>query len=128
MRIDIAQVFKFTFTYEGAELMIPLAAPSKEEAISKLRNLMLGWANELVPATPTLSPMQIHTPELPPPDPFALQMRIEEMIRTLIPLKKPKGAQTVERLVKEWTGFPMEPENYPAIIAELGRLGPNTNG
>lgn len=110
--------------------MIPLAAPSQQEATTKLRGLMLEWANELqlaagsVPSTLDLSKPIVEEVKI---DPFALQLRIEEMIKGLIPLKKPKGAQTIDRLVKEWTGFPMEPENFPAIIAELGRLGPNTN-
>lgn len=131
MKVEVANIYKFFFGYEGTEVMIPMAAPTQEEAGQKLRSFMLGWVNEL--ASPTLSPVQLkgpntdpgfkdREPEPLPPDPIMLAMRIEELVKELIPLKKPKGAQTVERLVKEWTGFPMEPQNYPSIIAELGRL------
>jgi hypothetical protein len=130
MRVESAQVFKVTFEYEGTQLMIPIAGANQQEAMAKLRGFMLGWANELqiaagpVPSTMDLSKPPVEEPQI---DPFALQLRIEEMVKGLIPLKKPKGATTIERLVKEWTGFPMEPENFPAIIASLGRLGPNEN-
>lgn len=128
MRIDTAQIFKFFFTYEGTELMIPMAAASPEEAVFKLKAFMQQWIGEMdtvvaqVKAEPTLSPIQPKKSEEKMPDPFTLQLRIEELVKILIPIKKPKGAQTVERLVKEWTGFPMDPENYPSIIAELGRM------
>lgn len=127
MRVDQATIYKFFFSYEGTELMIPMAGASQEEAMAKLRGFMLGWSNELTVNTlPTLSPVQINKlPEEKMPDPFTLQLRIEELVKILIPLKKPKGAQTVDRLVKEWTGFPMEPANYPSIIAELGRISPH---
>jgi hypothetical protein len=132
MKIDSFNMYRFTFSYEGTELMIPMAAATQEEAMKKLRDFMAGWMSEMT-VNPTLSPVQFNgptsdpefknkPPEPLPPDPMVLMMRIEEMVQKLIPLKKPKGAASVERLVKEWTGFPMEPANYPAIIAELGRL------
>lgn len=127
MRIDQATIYKFFFTYEGTELMIPMAGATQEEAVNKLRAFMMGWANELVPvATPTPSPF-MGMPSVSQetgPNPFTLQLRIEELVKTLIPLKKPKGSNTLEKLVKDWTGFPMEPENYASIIAELSRMGP----
>lgn len=123
MKIETASIFKMTFLYEGTELMIPMAAATQAEAMQKLKTFMEGWVKELTPLptpVPTLSPVQLN--EEKPPDPMVLAMRIEEMVKQLIPLKKPKGAQSVERLVKEWTGFPYEPQNYASIIAELARL------
>lgn len=121
MKIETANIYKFYFSYEGTELMIPMAAASQDEAMRKLREFMLGWCNEMTPAS-TLSPVQLAPSEEPKADPFTLQLRIEELVKEILPYKKPKGAQTVERLVKEWTGFPMEAANYPSIIAELNRL------
>lgn len=127
MRIDTAQVYKFFFSYEGTEIMIPMAAETQQEAIKKLRAHLLSWANELavVVNSPTPSPAEFQKAEESIPDPMMLVMRIEEMVKNLIPLKKPKGAQTMDKLVKDWTGFPLEPANYASIIAELGRLNPN---
>jgi hypothetical protein len=134
MRVDTAQIYKICFSYENTEVMIPIAASTQEEAMMKLKTYLLGWVDELqTAAVPTISPVQFKgpnsdpgfgkkEPESLPVDPFALELRIEDMVKALIPLKKPKGAVTVERLVKDWTGFAMSPENYASIIAELGRI------
>lgn len=126
MRIDTAQIYKFYFGYEGTELMIPMAASNEDEAMKKLRDFMSGWIGELTPKS-TLSPVQLtkEKVDIPIVDPVMLSMRIEEMVQKLIPIKKPKGANTIDKLVKDWTGFPYEPQNYASIIAELGRLNPN---
>lgn len=129
MRLETAQVFKFFFTYEGTELMIPLAAATPEEAQAKLRNLMLKWSEELgMPPGTVASPVQPVKTPISLPDPMILEARIEDLIKTLIPLKKPEGPNTVDKLVKKWTGFTMSPENYPSIIAELSRMNPNDKG
>lgn len=114
-------MWKFFFEYEGTTLMIPIAAPTEGEARTKLRIFILGWAGELVP-TSVLSPMQTNTSgglEAPTMPEFGLELRIEDLVRDLTVIKKPKGANTLGKLVKEWTGFPMEPQNYKAIISEL---------
>lgn len=128
MKIDQAVIYKFTFPYEGTELMIPIAAESQDQAMDKLRGFMVSWVNELMPKS-TLSPVQLSKEkvDIPIVDPIMLAMRIEELVQKLIPVKKPKGAASIERLVKEWTGFPMEPQNYASIIAELSRMNPNGN-
>lgn len=123
MKIDQAIIFKFFFPYEGTEIMIPMAAASQDEAVNKLRVFMLGWASDLqATSAPTLSPIQPKPVEERAPDPLVLAMRIEELVTKLIPIKKPKGASSIEKLVKDWTGFPYEPQNYASIIAELGRM------
>lgn len=123
MKVDSFQMYRFTFAYEGTELTIPMMGSTQDEAMSKLRVFMLGWANELTPQS-TLSPVQLlkEKVDVPVVDPIALQLRIEELVQLLIPVKKPKGANSVEKLVKDWTGFPMEPQNFASIIAELSRM------
>lgn len=129
MKIETANIFKLTFTYEGAELMIPIAATTQAEAMAKVSTYMQGWLKEMGTKSTdsVLSPVQLNQEKITEPDPYALQLRIEELVQKLIPIKKPKGANTIEKLVKDWTGFPMEPMNYASIIAELGRLSTDGN-
>ena len=130
MKIEHFTMFKMYFSYEGTEIMIPVGAPDENLARMKLRGLMQEWMNEL--STSTLSPIQRRdTPmpstagsmnELPPLSPVALELRIEELVKDIMPSKKMKGAATLPHMVKEWTGFVYEPANYLAIISELEKI------
>jgi hypothetical protein len=129
MRIETVQMFKFYFKYEGTELMIPLAEASEEEAKVHLRALLLQWANEMtVPPGSALSPIQQKDTPMPQlteaPIPLSpiLELRIEELLKTIADakLKVPKG--TVAKTVKDWTGFEHTPGNFPAIVEELEKI------
>lgn len=123
MRIEVSQMYQCFFTYEGTEIMIPVRAQSEEEAKTKLRQFLLLWGNELVLSTPTISPIQqTQVPEVPTVSPMMLELRIEQLVKELMPIKKPSGAQSMEKLVKSWTGFPYESSNYQAIISELEKI------
>lgn len=116
-------MYKFFFTYEGGDVMIPISGETEEIAKTKLRNYLGEWSNQLVPSAPVLSPEQLRPlPEPPSISPMALELRIEELIKDVMPIKKPKNASSMERLVKDWTGFSMESQNYPAIISELEKI------
>lgn len=124
MRIEAVTVFKFTFQYEGAELMIPLGAKDEVEAKTKLRGLFLQWANDLdMPTGAVLSPVQQRETPMPniPGTPI-MELRIEELLRNIADarLKVVKG--TVAATIKDWTGFKHDPANFPAIIEVLEKI------
>lgn len=132
MRIDQQTVFRVYFTYEGTELMMPVSANDEQAAKMKLRGFLLQWANELVTDASVLSPIQRReTPmptsagipvELPPVSDIGLSLRIEELVKDCMSIKKPAGAQPMDKLIKTWTGFPYEPQNYAAIIEGLEKI------
>ena len=127
MRIETASVFKFYFNYEGTELMIPLAEKTEEEAKIKLRGFLLQWANDLeVPAGSALSPIQRAETPMPaiPASPI-MELRIEELLKTIADAKLRQVKGTVAATVKEWTGFKHEPQNFPVIIEELEKIRRN---
>lgn len=130
MKIETVTVYKFTFPYENSELTIPLTGMNEEEARMRLRGLFLQWANDLmVPAGAVLSPVQQKETPMPTipqtPSPQLLELRIEDMLRTIADKKLRVTKQTVGATVKDWTGFKHEPANYPAILEELLRIQDN---
>lgn len=131
MRIESQNMFKVFLPYEGAEIMIPVSAVDEQNAKVKLRGLFLQWANELVADAAMLSPIQRRATPMPesagPATPMgipteALSLRIEELVKECMPIKKPVGAKSLDKLVKEFTGFPYETPNYQAIISELEKI------
>ncbi len=127
MRIEESNIYSFFFPYEGHEITIPVRAQTKTEAIDKLKHYFQQWNVDIAMEYPKTAPSPIVPSPLvdvatPPPDPFALELSIEELVKEIMPIKKPKGAQQVGTLVKEWTGFTYEQGNYMAIIDELKRI------
>lgn len=135
MRIEENRVFEFKFPYYGAEISIPIRAQSRDEAAEELKKHIQSWMMELAmefpkaapDVTPTSAAPSGATPKSDPAVPsaiptYALELDIEQLIKDLMPVKKPKGANTLDKLVKDWTGFAYSPENYPAIIEELKKL------
>ena len=118
------------FSYESTELMIPVSAPDEESAKMKLRAFFEQWSQEMAVGGPVISPVQRTARSLPRVEDIpavaipseALSLRIEELIKDCMPIKKPAGAQSLEKLVKTWTGFPYEPQNFQAIIGELEKI------
>lgn len=134
MRIEETKIFEFKFPFYGGELSVPIRALSREEAAetlkSQLNTMMIDLASEfpkaasgdLTPPDAGVSPTKvIDAPPATIPT-FALELDIETLIKELMPIKKPKGANGIGKLVKDWTGFEYAPENYPAIIEGLRKM------
>lgn len=126
MRIEESKIYEFRFPFHGGELAIPVRAQSREEAGQALRRHLNDFMIELATEFPlqvpqAVPPTENSAPPAPPPvvSSYALELQIEEIVKQLMPLKKPKGAQTIPIMVKAWTGFEFSPENYLAIIDEL---------
>ena len=133
MRIDSSSIFTFYFPYEGHEIAIPVRAQTQDEAITKLRGFFVGWGNELlghgqlIPSgvaagsgvAPKAAAEEIGILGNPNTNAMMLELRIEDLVKEVMPLKKVTGAQPLQNLIKKWTGFPYEPQNYAAIISEL---------
>ncbi len=137
MRIDETKMFEFRFPFYGGEFSIPIRAQARDEAADLLRSILQQWLIEIVTEFPRPAPSSStaqddargssprpNTGEPPPAavPTYALELDIEALVKDIVPIKKPKGAQTVDRLVKEWTGFEYAPQNYAAIIDELRKL------
>ena len=129
MRIEESNIYSFYFPYEGHEITISVRAQTKTEAIDKLKHYFQQWNVDIAMEYPKIAPIPtpVSTPSpidvsIPPPNPFSLELSIEELVKEIMPIKKPKGAQQVGTLVKEWTGFTYEQGNYMAIIDELKRI------
>lgn len=136
MRIDETKIFEFRFPFYQGELCVPIRANTREEAVEQLKghlnNMMVDLAAEFPKAAPAeaapsgAAPSGEKPPVVEPPrreiPTYALELDIETLVKELMPIKKPKGAQTIEKLVKDWTGFAYAPENYAVIIEEMRRL------
>ena len=126
MRIEASQIFTFYFPYEGHELTLPVRAQTREEACQKLLHFFSQWGMEVSMEAPKVASVatKIIDTVTPPsaPNSYVLELDIEQLVKDIMPIKKPKGANSVEKLVKEWTGFPYETQNYPAIIASLQKI------
>lgn len=137
MRIEENKIFEFKFPYYGAEITIPIRAQSREEAAEELRKHIQSWMTELAMEFPKTAPAESPKAGMVNMDPnplpeialpgsivpsYALELDIEELVKQIMPMKKPAGANTVNTLVKKWTGFVYSPENYPAIIEELKKV------
>lgn len=127
MRIESVSMFKFYFAYEGTELMIPIAAADETQAKAKLTELFRFWSGDLaVPNGSVLSPVQQKDTPMPmipavPAGPL-LELRIEELLKTIADAKLRVTKQTVAATVKDWTGFKHDPANFPAILEELEKI------
>src|SRR5580704_16070372 len=105
MRIDESRIFEFRFPFYGGEFSIPIRAQTKEEASDILRNHLQQWMIELATEFPRSAPAEQkveRTVKTEPPassaiPSFALELDIENLVKEIMPIKKTKGAQTVER-------------------------------
>ena len=136
MRIEENKVFEFKFPYYGVEITIPIRANSREEAGEALKAHFQTWMTELAMEFPKTAPTEstpraavatdvVHPASVAPENnvpSYALELDIETLVKEIMPIKKPKGANTMMKLVKDWTGFNYSPENYPAIIEELKKV------
>lgn len=121
---------KFIFSYEGTELMIPVAAVNIDAAKAKLVSLFMQWSGELgsvgTPAQEsTLSPIQPHKQEdmpMPAVSHMALELRIEDLMKEIVGTGLRDAKRTVEATVRDWTGFKMEASSYAAIIEVLEKI------
>ncbi len=130
MRIEETKIFEFKFPFHGGEISIPVRAMTVQEAATDLKallnNFMIDLATEFpvaIGALPTYfpAPEERASTESNIPS-YALELDIETLIKELMPIKKPKGAQGIAKLVKDWTGFEYAPQNYPAILDELKKM------
>lgn len=130
MKIEAVTVYKFTFPYENSELTIPIAGILEEDVRMKLRGLFLQWANDLaMPTGAVLSPVQQKETPMPTipqiPSTPLLELRIEDMLKSIVDAKIRPIKGTVAATVKDWTGFKHEPSNYLAILEELLKIQKN---
>lgn len=137
MRIEENKIFEFKFPYYGNEISIPIRAQSRELAAEELKNHITSWMMDLAMEFPKTAPVEstpqgavpsgdtgtsnVKPPEVNVPS-YALELDIEQLVREIMPIKKPAGANTIDVLVKKWTGFKYSTENYPAIIEELKKV------
>lgn len=123
MRIEEEAMFIFKFPYDGTELVIPVRAPNRSEAITKLQKWMVGAQAELsmenssapAPVLATGTPVSLGV--IPPE---VMEMRIDTLLKDLGVENMTDKAKA--QTVKNFTKLDFTVANYAKIVTKLEEM------
>lgn len=125
MQIEENKVYLFKFRTDDGDIVIPMRAQDKEEAVRKMQSVLSRFQTEMaldfpiVKAAPTADDGEVPSVGLPqasiPSE--VLEMRIDTLLLDMGAGNLANEAKAIT--VKNFTGLDYIPKNYPQIVNEL---------